>query len=279
MKTTLLLVALLFLFQADGSLYSAASRENSEDKKSEEDLVASIVSKEIGYRKDFGMLKNFFVKSCLDGKDDQVQKIIYLCKKHDQLLMALMNFSENGKSLEKFLLDRGLNGTLKMLQDALQKIEYFESDIMQAVEQNNVRKLKFYLKAEEDHERKSLSDETALHLASSMGNEEIVLILLGHLKSDLNNQNIYGQTALLIAASLGYKEIVHTLLKCGANPNIPNSDGISPLHCVIAFEHSDIFRELLRFNANLDAENREGWTPRNVYNGKRKSKIIAFVRK
>jgi uncharacterized protein len=74
---------------------------------------------------------------------------------------------------------------------------------------------------------------TALTPAAHHGHAQTVAILL-KTKIDVNQVNKLGWTALLEAIILGSGGVVHTdivrqLLQAGANPNISDGDGISPL--------------------------------------------------
>lgn len=104
---------------------------------------------------------------------------------------------------------------------------------------------------------------TALHYAT----DESVVHLLLRYGANINSQNHRGQTLLirflkrttdkqtLCIGSLGF---VVCLLKHGADPNIADSAGNTPLHFV---SHSGIFEHLLERGANVTAKNLTGETP------------------
>lgn len=68
-----------------------------------------------------------------------------------------------------------------------------------------------------------------LYEAVSAGQTDVVRELVQK-DIDINERTEFGWTALLIASAHGYPEIVRSLLKAGANPNIGNLLGITPLH-------------------------------------------------
>ncbi len=74
------------------------------------------------------------------------------------------------------------------------------------------------------------------------------------LKYDLNMQNQKGKTALYLAAQYKAYRVVHTLLELGANPNIADKTGYTPLMIACAQRYnSNIVHALLRGNADVNA--------------------------
>ena len=69
---------------------------------------------------------------------------------------------------------------------------------------------------------------TALHVAASKGNKEIVELLLTR-GADIEAKEDTGRTALHTAAFRGYMEIVKYLLEKGAKINAQTNDGKTPL--------------------------------------------------
>lgn len=75
---------------------------------------------------------------------------------------------------------------------------------------------------------------TALILAAENGHTDVLRWLLDETKIDVNHINNLGWTALLEAVILGeggkkQQQSVLMLLQRGANPNIPDKDGVTPL--------------------------------------------------
>jgi ankyrin repeat protein len=86
--------------------------------------------------------------------------------------------------------------------------------------------------------------------------------------ANVNVQNIWNQTPLLKAAVRGHDEIIRRLIEAGAEVNIQDADGNSPLHAVVqrevetvenGFERST--RILLENGADPNAKNKSGITP------------------
>ena len=66
-----------------------------------------------------------------------------------------------------------------------------------------------------------------------------VKLLLDH-GADVNVKDEDGETPLFCASNNGHKEIVKLLLEHGADVNAKNNYGNSPLHCVSEKGHTEI---------------------------------------
>ena len=100
--------------------------------------------------------------------------------------------------------------------------------------------------------------EIPLHYAAEYGNLEIVKILLDVKMNDkifyVNSKSFDHMTPLHYAVSKGYTEIVKLLIKNGADPSIQRKeDHLTPLHLAIMGERIGIIREIL--NADLNPKN------------------------
>jgi len=76
--------------------------------------------------------------------------------------------------------------------------------------------------------------------------------------------NKYAMTPLYAAASSGHKEIVEILLAAGANVNVVNKSGESPLHKAVEggkIENKELLKILLAAGANVNAPDKKGKTP------------------
>lgn len=85
-----------------------------------------------------------------------------------------------------------------------------------------------------DYARRNRYGGNALIPACERGHVETVRLLLSRSKIDVNHVNNLGWTALLEAVILGdggprHIEIVKLLLAAGADPNIADNDGVTPL--------------------------------------------------
>lgn len=83
------------------------------------------------------------------------------------------------------------------------------------------------------------------------------------------NYNDDGMTLLHLAASNGSIEYVEFLLKHGANPNIFNINGDTPLHLIVKSKQSkriilDIVKILIDYGASFEIRNNDGYTARQL---------------
>jgi len=99
---------------------------------------------------------------------------------------------------------------------------------------------------------------TALMLASSQGNIEIVNILLAH-GPKLELRDLDGSTALMCAVDKGHLEITCILLDNKANVNQQNFDGISPLMLACKNGHQAMVKFLIsRPEIKLNLQSTDG---------------------
>lgn len=70
----------------------------------------------------------------------------------------------------------------------------------------------------------------ALHLAALNNHVEVAELLIHQGKANLDLQNVNMQTALHLAVERQHTQIVRLLVREGANLNIPDKDGDTPLH-------------------------------------------------
>ncbi|XP_059226620.1 E3 ubiquitin-protein ligase mind-bomb isoform X2 [Stomoxys calcitrans] len=79
-------------------------------------------------------------------------------------------------------------------------------------------------------EEKKDDGYTALHLAALNNHVEIAELLVHSGKANMDRQNVNLQTALHLAVERQHVQIVKLLVQEGANLNIPDKDGDTPLH-------------------------------------------------
>jgi ankyrin repeat protein len=78
---------------------------------------------------------------------------------------------------------------------------------------------------------------------------------------DLWRKSVCLTLFVFLAASKGFDEIAGMLLKNGANPNIQDKSGSTPLHRASAKGFVGIGRLLLSHGGNLEIQDIEGYTP------------------
>ncbi len=103
--------------------------------------------------------------------------------------------------------------------------------------------------------------ENLLHSACAGKNKEVLKFLLTNCALDLNATNYDGDTPLLVACENGCVQCVKLLLKQGANCELRDRDGNSPLMLASNIHQSlYIVRHLLRHKANPNRQDNQGKT-------------------
>lgn len=121
------------------------------------------------------------------------------------------------------------------------------------------------------------SDKIAIHIAVSIGNNQLVNTLLDH-GADINCTNYYGETPLHLAATYGNVQLVNTLLKRGANVNAINKDENTPLHIAITYGNDvELVNMLLEHKANVNAKNNDQETPLHLAASGKKTELVKIL--
>ena len=117
------------------------------------------------------------------------------------------------------------------------------------------------------HDTATISGQTAVHLASSYGCQEVLLLLL-RAGADANIVDDCNHTALHNASVRGCKSIIETLLEYGADIDFPTSEFRTPLYYAASIGKVESMKTLLDRGADMDAHCRSpdelGWTPLHV---------------
>jgi ankyrin repeat protein len=89
---------------------------------------------------------------------------------------------------------------------------------------------------------------------------DVARLLLEH-GADVNVQDNNGATPLHVSAEVGTVEVARVLLEHGANVAARDSKGKTPMHDAVDYGRVEVVRVLLEHGANIGAENNEGKTP------------------
>jgi cytohesin len=124
---------------------------------------------------------------------------------------------------------------------------------------------------------------TLLYLAASMGDDEIVRILLKD-GADPSARCIGGFTALHAAAESGTAETAMELIANGANINAKDQSGVTPLHAAAGriFDQEEgnlIIAILIRDGAVVNAKDSDGQTPLDYAEGGGEELVAQFLRR
>ena len=103
---------------------------------------------------------------------------------------------------------------------------------------------------------------TPLFIAARDGQAEAAKLLIFR-GADLNVQTDRGATALLMALTQPYpsekarQDLLIYMLKRGADPNLPDANGFSPLYYAATLKNADAVELLLEYGAKADTTNLE----------------------
>ena len=130
---------------------------------------------------------------------------------------------------------------------------------------------------------KILESQSPLHVASTLGDLELVTFILDH-QVKLQNPNLvlkpgcqcflsfqglatpigqddYGYTSIHRAALYGHCDVVKVLAQHTKNPNAPNQDGLTPIHLAAMNGHTEVVKFLVTYTETPNAPDTSGVTP------------------
>ncbi|XP_046378646.2 ankyrin repeat domain-containing protein 50-like isoform X2 [Haliotis rufescens] len=102
---------------------------------------------------------------------------------------------------------------------------------------------------------------TALHLACSGGNDEMVHYILLHTKFDVNSRGKCGRTPVMVAAEFGHRGVFDILLRQGCDLSLIDDDGNTIHHVAAIGGHVDVMKYLVSQDIEgANAKNNHGST-------------------
>ncbi|MBV9125223.1 MAG: ankyrin repeat domain-containing protein, partial [Planctomycetes bacterium] len=114
-------------------------------------------------------------------------------------------------------------------------------------------------------------------VASFAGRADLVERFLTRDKTSLGARTLSGETALHIAARLGHVKVAEVLLAHGADVNARDRSKITPLHRAAEYGRSDVVKLLLAHQADRHARSWDGQTPLDYAREHRDEKIIQLL--
>jgi ankyrin repeat protein len=136
---------------------------------------------------------------------------------------------------------------------------YGDFPLLNVVESQRTDLVKLYLSAGANVDLVNRNGMTPLHIAAANLHDEIeILNLLLNKNHALNVVNIYGDTALHIATSLKNSNIVTTLLTHNPNVNIVNNQSLTPLLVSAIYEDLNSTSSLMNRNVDINVKDNYG---------------------
>jgi hypothetical protein len=133
-------------------------------------------------------------------------------------------------------------------------------DLLKAVNADDISRIEDLLNEGLDVNGMNERGWSALMIAASKGNMEILKLLIenGAALDDKNHQG--GQTALIFAAHWGHADVVRHLIAKGANLNMQMDDGWTALIDSISRDNLEVAKILIESGADTNVKSDTGWT-------------------
>lgn len=128
------------------------------------------------------------------------------------------------------------------------------------------------------HVRSDVNEDTPLIFAIRNRRNDVAGLILGLGGVDINDENALGETALFVAAATGQVNIARFLLTAGAETELDDEDGLTPLHAAINGGHAVVVALLLEHGANRKAKTAAGLTPRKIAAARRDTNILELLK-
>ena len=223
----------VILFLTAGIIYQCSMGENRSRQREVSDMKTEIIN--VVKNNDYEKTKELLGKGAgVNVKDERDRTL---------LMIAVYN---NNYEISKLLIE---NGADINAQDDMKNNPFLYSGA-----EGQLEILKLLTKAGADTKITNRYGGVALIPASERGHTETVKYLLENTDIDVNHINNLGWTALLEAIILGnggkaHIEITDMLLKHGADPNIADRNGVTPLMHARERKYKEIEELLIKAGA------------------------------
>ena len=119
---------------------------------------------------------------------------------------------------------------------------------------------------------------TPLHWAAFKGFPEMTKLLVEK-GADVNAKSPLGLTPVMQATVWGHDRIVSYLLSKGARVNEADNDGLTALHSAVTDGHAAVVKVLMEAGADPNAKSAKGLTPATIAQNKKNPAILAILSK
>jgi hypothetical protein len=120
--------------------------------------------------------------------------------------------------------------------------------------------------------------EPLLEAAGTEATFAVISYLVKELAAEFNQLGECGFAALIVAAIRGQYDTVRYLVEeLGANVDIPDNLGCTPLHAASFNDHLGVVRMLLKLGAAINQRNNDGLTPLMVAASKNNTEIVKWL--
>ena len=167
--------------------------------------------------------------------DGKTPLMIAASKRSEEILRMLL---ENGAEIDK--------------RNDRNSDRYKWTALMYAVNIGYSKGVKILIENGADVNKKDNDGWTALMLAASSNDKEMVKHLVAHPKIEINNQDLKGKTALIYAAENNEIEVIKLLLEKGAEVNISDKTGRTALIYTVRIGSSEIAELLINNGADIN---------------------------
>lgn len=144
---------------------------------------------------------------------------------------------------------------MRILLLCLLVLPLFATDLHQAVQQLDQKKIVKLLKAGADINARNEKGETPMHIAARIGRYAVIEKLLAY-HPDLSIENHQGYTPLAIAIHYNYVKSIQAMVKAQKS-TIPGI-ALPPLHRAVAEHDTKTIKRLLRQGADVDSLDSSG---------------------
>ena len=194
---------------------------------------------------------------------------------------------------------------------AAEQIEFNMSGFGRAIELDNARAVKLFLRAGVRTDEKGPGGWTPLIKAATLNKTSVAVVLIGakadinvpdaqgytplhwaafkgfpemtkllvEKGADVNAKSLLGLTPLIQATVWGHDRVVSYLLSKGARVNEADNDGLTALHSAISDGHVAVVKVLVAAGADLNAKSTKGITPAMIAQSRKNPAVLAVLPK